>query len=39
MMSLFSARQQRNAIPPGRLMSMMAAKVSYPGLKACCMNR
>ncbi|AEW62310.1 hypothetical protein BK824_15440 [Klebsiella pneumoniae] len=39
MMSLFSARQQRNAIPSGRLMSMMAAMVSYPGLKACCMNR
>ncbi|KSV31148.1 hypothetical protein APU04_07260 [Klebsiella pneumoniae] len=28
MMSLFSARQQRNAIPSGCLMSMMAAKVS-----------
>jgi hypothetical protein len=31
MMSSFSARQQRNAIPPGRLMSMMAAKVSFQG--------
>ncbi|KTB53262.1 hypothetical protein AR445_08545 [Klebsiella quasipneumoniae] len=39
MMSSFSARQQRNAILPGRLMSMMAAMVSYAGLKACCMNR